>query len=154
MKRAENILVRSVTKPAVAYLNPTVKESSSPLSSPSPPPDAFGVPVDGAEPMDITESILGLDEVWLLVAYNAKKTHNEGWGIALPKLIQLSRNNVPHFVVSASSPEEFQAYSECLAPFARVDETQLKTMVRSNPGWVVLKNGVVSAKYHYNDTPN
>jgi len=103
---------------------------------------------------DITDSILGLDEVWLLVAYNAKKTHNEGWGIALPKLIQLSRNNVPHFVVSSSRPEEFQAYSECLAPFAFVDETQLKTMVRSNPGWVVLKNGVVSAKYHYNDTPN
>ncbi len=103
---------------------------------------------------DITDSILSLDEVWLLVAYNAKKTHNEGWGLALPKLIQLSRSNTPHFVLSASMPEEFQSYSECLAPFASVDETQLKTMVRSNPGWVVLKNGVVSAKYHYNDTPN
>jgi len=103
---------------------------------------------------DITDSILSLDEVWLLVAYNAKKTHNEGWGLALPKLIQLSRSNTPHFVLSASVPEEFQTYSECLAPFVFTDETQLKTMVRSNPGWVVLKNGVVSAKYHYNDTPN
>ena len=135
LEKVEEVLVREGYEPPIHDLS-------------------FGVPVDGAEPMDITESILGLDEVWLLVAYNAKKTHNEGWGIALPKLIQLSRNNVPHFVVSASSPEEFQAYSECLAPFAFVDETQLKTMVRSNPGWVVLKNGVVSAKYHYNDTPN
>jgi hypothetical protein len=39
-------------------------------------------------------------------------------------------------------------------PFAFTDETTLKTMVRSNPGWVVLKRGTVSAKYHYNDTPN
>jgi len=27
-------------------------------------------------------------------------------------------------------------------------------MVRSNPGWVVLKNGVVDKKYHFNDSPH
>jgi len=104
---------------------------------------------------DITDSILALDEVWLLVAYNVKKTHEKGWGKVLPKLAQLSRNNTPHLVLSASMPEELQVFGLQLeTPFAFTDETTLKTMVRSNPGWVVLQGGTVSAKYHYNDTPN
>jgi hypothetical protein len=104
---------------------------------------------------DMTDSILALDEVWLLVAYNVKKTHAEGWEKVVPKLAQLSQNNIPHVVLSASMPEELQALGMPIeTPFAFTDETTLKTMVRSNPGWVVLQRGTVTAKYHYNDTPN
>jgi hypothetical protein len=104
---------------------------------------------------DMTDSILALDEVWLLVAYNVKKTSAEGWEKMVPKLAQLSQNNIPHVVLSASMPEELQALGMSIeTPFAFTDETTLKTMVRSNPGWVVLQRGTVTAKYHYNDTPN
>jgi len=104
---------------------------------------------------DMTDSILALDEVWLLVAYNVKKTHAEGWEKVVPKLAQLSQNNIPHVVLSASMPEELHALGMPMeTPFAFTDETTLKTMVRSNPGWVVLQRGTVTAKYHYNDTPN
>ena len=104
---------------------------------------------------DMTDSILALDEVWLLVAYNVEKTHAQGWEKVVPKLAQLSQNNIPHVVLSASMPEELQALGMPIeTPFAFTDETTLKTMVRSNPGWVVLQRGTVTAKYHYNDTPN
>jgi hypothetical protein len=38
-------------------------------------------------------------------------------------------------------------------PFFTVDETALKSVVRSNPGLVLLKDGVVLDKWHYHDFP-
>lgn len=38
-------------------------------------------------------------------------------------------------------------------PFYFADATVIKTIIRSNPGIVLLNDGVVKAKWHYNDTP-
>lgn len=104
---------------------------------------------------DLTDSILSLDEVWLLVAYNHKKTSATGWEHVVPKLAELKSAGTAHVVLSASMPEDFASLGLLPeTPFAFTDETTLKTMVRSNPGWVVLRKGVVSNKYHHNDTPN
>ena len=67
----------------------------------------------------------------------------------------LKENNLPYLVLSASMPEDFLPYGFVdSTAFAFTDETTLKTMVRSNPGWVVLKKGVVHKKYHFNDSPH
>ena len=34
------------------------------------------------------------------------------------------------------------------------DGTVLKSVVRSNPGFLVLKDGVVKGKFHYHDIPS
>lgn len=39
----------------------------------------------------------------------------------------------------------------CLSP---QDMTMLKTMIRSNPGFILLKNGVVQKMWHHNDAPD
>ena len=36
-------------------------------------------------------------------------------------------------------------------PFYFTDETTLKTIVRSNPGILILKKGTILQKVHYND---
>jgi hypothetical protein len=38
--------------------------------------------------------------------------------------------------------------------FYSADDVILKTMVRANPGLLLLKNGVVLAKWHYHDFPD
>jgi len=67
----------------------------------------------------------------------------------------LKEKGIPYLVLSASMPEEFSPFGFTdTTAFAFTDETTLKTMVRSNPGWVVLKEGVVDKKYHFNDSPH
>ena len=38
-------------------------------------------------------------------------------------------------------------------PYYFADATVLKSIIRSNPGLMVLQDGVVRAKYHYHDIP-
>jgi hypothetical protein len=104
---------------------------------------------------DMTDSVLALDEVWLLVAYNVRKTKEHGWAPMLKTAEHLKEQGIPYVVLSASMPEDFIPFGFTdTTAFAFTDETTLKTMVRSNPGWVVLKNGVVDKKYHFNDSPH
>ena len=39
-------------------------------------------------------------------------------------------------------------------PYFYSDKTLLKTMIRSNPGLILLENGTVVKKWHYNDIPD
>ena len=39
-------------------------------------------------------------------------------------------------------------------PFYFTDETTLKTILRSNPGMLWLKEGTIVGKWHYNDFPD
>ena len=39
-------------------------------------------------------------------------------------------------------------------PFYFTDETTLKTIVRSNPGMLWLKEGTIVGKWHHNDFPD
>jgi len=53
----------------------------------------------------------------------------------------------------AETVEAFRQEQQTLYPFHNVDETALKTMIRSNPGLLLLKDGVVLAKWGWRDIP-
>lgn len=58
--------------------------------------------------------------------------------------------------LTSSLPEEadlFRSENNLEADFYFADDISLKTIIRSNPGLILLKNGVVMAKWHYNDIP-
>lgn len=44
-------------------------------------------------------------------------------------------------------------YTGAEYPFLFVDDVTLKTMIRSNPGLMILKGGTIMGKWHYNDFP-
>ena len=63
---------------------------------------------------------------------------------------------LPFYGITASSEEDIEEWSENTGadyPFLIADDVLLKTMIRSNPGLVVIKNGTILAKWHHNDIP-
>ena len=66
-------------------------------------------------------------------------------------------NNMQFIGLTSSLPTEIQTFiAEYDIPYEyfNTDEITLKTIIRSNPGLVVLKDGILINKYHYNDLPS
>ncbi len=53
----------------------------------------------------------------------------------------------------AETIEEFRHATQTAFPFYMADDILLKTIVRSNPGIVLMKNGVIIHKWHVNKVP-
>ena len=65
-------------------------------------------------------------------------------------------SNFETWILTSSGYEVFETFrhqNQLAAPYFFADATVLKTMVRSNPGILLLRDGTVEAKWHYNDTP-
>ena len=65
-------------------------------------------------------------------------------------------HDIPFYCVTGSSPEAIDTWSDNTGaeyPFRMADEVLLKTIIRSNPGLVLLKGGTILGKWHYNDIP-
>lgn len=50
--------------------------------------------------------------------------------------------------------QEFKESVDAVYNWYNVDETALKTIIRSNPGLVLMKGGVIIDKWHFNDFPD
>ena len=68
-----------------------------------------------------------------------------------------SRRNITSLIITSSSPAEFDVFrhnANFAVPFYYADATVLKSIIRSNPGFLLLKDGMVRGKYHYHDIPS
>lgn len=102
---------------------------------------------------DYTEELLTGTKLLIIIHQVEKTSLNK-----IDRIRNLTFEN-PRFdtwVLTSSGYEKFEAFrhaNQLAAPYYFADATVLKTMVRSNPGVVLLKDGVVIAKWHHNDTP-
>lgn len=104
---------------------------------------------------DYTEETLSGNKL-LVIMYNVKKADTEH----LPEIKDLAEkiNGTVQSVVLTSSDEltydQFRHEHQLAIPYYFGDATVLKTIIRSNPGLVLLKNGTVIGKWHNNDVPD
>lgn len=65
-------------------------------------------------------------------------------------------NGVDFFCLTASTNEDIERWRELTGAeykFCNADETTLKTMIRSNPGLILLKDGTIIGKWSHNALP-
>ena len=118
-----------------------------------PPVHDFVITLNGRE---VTDSILNLENVFLLITHDFTKADQQPF----EKINQFAREaeeaGVFFLGCTSTLPDETEQLRHELQtpfPFASMDGTTLKTIVRSNPGLVLLNEGTVVAKWHHNDIP-
>lgn len=118
------------------------------------PPDFEFSDYDGN---DMTPTILeGKDLVFLNVAYDLDYTDMDAQKEISKLADELMKKGHRIYGLSTAGQEQCEQFRhdvQAAYPIFSGDEKILKTIVRANPGLVVLKGGVVQAKYHYNDLP-
>jgi len=93
----------------------------------------------------------------VIVAYNLDKTNTEAVGKLNAMALDLTKNfNVRTVLLTSNSAKDAEAFSKANHLFSEVfyaDEVPLKSMVRSNPGILLLKNGTIINKWHFHSVP-
>jgi uncharacterized membrane protein YphA (DoxX/SURF4 family) len=104
---------------------------------------------------DITDSLMhNPDYSLMVIAPHLDNTDEAAFKDKLnPLALEADKVHIKFFAVSADDAEKFRHKNQTAYPFYMADETPLKTMMRSNPGLMLLKNGVVVNKWHYKHLP-
>jgi uncharacterized membrane protein YphA (DoxX/SURF4 family) len=103
---------------------------------------------------DLTSAVLEEDKVMLVIAYNLSISDNEGFIGVKEVTDKAISNGYAVYALSSSMNEEFiEVKNQYSLNFDMLfgDETMLKTIVRSNPGIVLLNKGTVIGKYSWVD---
>ena len=107
---------------------------------------------------DYTSSVLdNPDYQFIMVAYDLNKTDRKGFHKILPFYKQAVGDGYSFICLTNSLPAEirkFRLQNGTGFDYYNSDEVVLKTMVRSNPGLILLKDGVVMAKWGFRDFPS
>ncbi len=106
---------------------------------------------------DITDSVLNYkDYSFLLVSPHVEAADDSSFG-DIEMLYEYSKAyGYPFYALTASTETAIQYWRDITGAeydFFLTDEITLKTVIRSNPGLVLLKDGVVFGKWSCNDLP-
>ena len=113
--------------------------------------------IDAVNDLEMTDSILSLDQVLLVISYDIQKTNVRAHGVVDAFVTNVLASTLPVYGLSSSSTVEVKnklSQSELLYPYFLVDQTTLKTMIRANPGVFLLRKGIVQEKWHWRDLPD
>lgn len=106
---------------------------------------------------DITEKLLKQEgPLFLLVSPDITQISNST-ALSIAELsARATELGFPFYCLTASLPEEtndFDRTNKTNLSYLQGDETNLKTIIRSNPGLVLLSQGTVAGKWHFRDFP-
>lgn len=106
---------------------------------------------------DVTEEVLAIDDVhFYFIGHDIEHTNVKAW-TELNDLQQAAEaEGVATFGMigaSTSEIEEFRHTAQAAYPFFTVDYKTLKTMIRTSPGVVLLKDATILKKWAWKDVP-
>ena len=131
---------------------------------------AMEIPEDGTMPTindfwiteletgeDITYNILE-DEgyTFLLVAHRIEQADDEHIDLINELYDYAADNDYGFYALTSSSEQEIEEWRDWTGadyPFGIVDDTELKTVIRSNPGLLLIKNGTIMGKWSNDNIP-
>jgi len=122
-------------------------------------PKIADLTLEDAQRNDYTKELLSNPFYSLvIVAYDLKKTD----GAAINRLNALATNLTQNFnmrtiLLTSASPADAGAFAKqyhLISEIFYADGVPLKSMVRSNPGVILLKNGTIVNKWHYHTVPD
>lgn len=105
--------------------------------------------IDCGESGDLTQYYLTLPKLILVVNSTPSKSSVEGNKKVEEFILKLKAKNPDIKVLRVASQDVFNRD----IPFCLMDETTLKTMIRSNPGVLILEKGTIVNKYSWRDLP-
>ena len=103
--------------------------------------------IDCPDRGDVTYHYLNLPKVIMVVTPLPYKASNNGLN-RISTFVENMKGKDYEILNVASDEVRISDLSTCL-----MDATTLKTMIRSNPGIILLKQGTVVGKYHWHDIP-
>lgn len=134
----------------------TMLERKDNILDPGIPAKITNLLIENDEGMDITDSIFSNPNYSLMVvSYDLTKAHESAFKELNAIAAGASKVGVDFYAVAVNDGklEEFRHRNQTAYKFYHADATPLKTIIRSNPGLVLLKNGVVINKWHYRHLP-
>lgn len=113
--------------------------------------------ITAADGEDITDIVLGREGyTFLLISPDLDKADDQNFG-DIDQIYEFCQDNsIPFYCLTAStemSQQHWQNITGAEYPFCMTDATTLKTMIRSNPGLMLLEKGVVRGKWSHNRLP-
>ena len=107
---------------------------------------------------DITDSLLNSKGyVFLLVSPHLEQADDSQLDL-LNQLYEYAEDeDYPFYCLTASGPKGISYWRESTGaeyPFCQTDDIALKTVIRSNPGLLLLKDGVIIRKWSHNRLPD
>lgn len=123
------------------------------------PPKITDFTVTDLNGNNVTDSILNDKNYsfWLIVHELAHTEDNQELMAQINDFYKLAAGDKYKFIAMTASGakeiDDFKHKHNALYDFVTVDNTVLKTMIRSNPGLMLVKDGTVIMNWHYNNFP-
>lgn len=106
---------------------------------------------------EFTDEFLQAEVAIIFVAYDLKKSNEGAWSEVKELLEWADLNQYRSAVLTASTVEQLADFQKSHSgewPFYITDGTTLKTIIRSNPGLMVLKKGTVKGLWPASSLPS
>ena len=122
-----------------------------------PPIHDFSI-TDNKTGLDLTNSVLShKGYTFLLIAPHLETADDSNFG-DIDRLYEYAQSyDIPFYCLTASTTKAIKRWIDLTGaeyPFCITDEAVLKTIIRSNPGLLLLKDGTIINKWSYNNLPN